>query len=656
MMKKLLQLVLMIMLVMGMSVASQAGTIAVGSATGDPGTQVSIPVTINMADGVKTSCSFSIAFDKTKLQYASKTSGDMGASLLIASTADINAAGKVQPIVTFEDGGPTSGTIVTFKFNILTGAAAGATPLTTGDLTAAPATPALTGTSGSVTINAAACTGPTITVGTDTACEQGDTVEIPVTVDSTNSQPDASFSVSFDKTKLQFTGTAAGTMNAEILIEKTDEINAAGKAGIIARFATATSGTIVKLKFTALAALTADLPLTIGDIIPSDKFCGEDGAVEQSCIPACSVTIGPTTATVTCGSFKQFTSTTTGTCGALTWSVVSSIGSNVTQGGLYRAGTNETGASVHDTVNIKSSSSEILASAVVTVPDCTGTTVCTVNIIPESETVDCGNTVNFSAITTGTGCATPVYTWSVVSTIGSTINQTTGLYTAGENTTGTSKTDKVRVTDTANNVFDTATVIVPDCTVVCLALTVDPTESAQGQTLKVKLSSADKIFKNVNKDDIIVDFGSGITVNKITDKSEGSIKVEITIDANATVGTRTVLVTVSDTVCGEGTFGVTKAPVIVIAPPYGNAGATIENVTITGRDTHFAKGKSKVKFGKNIEVSNKVVVDENTITVKIKIGKKAVVGSRAVTVTTKLGDELKEIATGNFVVLPAATE
>jgi len=46
------------------------------------------------------------------------------------------------------------------------------------------------------------------------------------------------------------------------------------------------------------------------------------------------------------------------------------------------------------------------------------------------------------------------------------------------------------------------------------------------------------------------------------------------------------------------------------------------------------------------------VVDENTITLKIKIGKKAVVGSRPVTVTTNLGNNQKEVVTGSFVVLP----
>jgi hypothetical protein len=618
-----------------------------------------------MADGVKTSCSFSVSFDNTKLEYAGKTSGDMGASLLIASTADINTAGKVQPIVSFEDGGATSGTIVSFKFNIKTGAAAGATPLTIGDLTSAPATPALTGTSGSVTINPALCTGPTITVGTDNACHQGDTVEIPVTIDDIAGQPDVSFSVSFDKTKLQYTGTDDGTMSATIIAQKVDETNTAGKAQLIARFATggATSGTIVKLKFTALADLTTDLPLTIGDIIPSDAFCGEDGAVD-SCPALCTVTIDPQTATIFEGGQRTFTATTTGTeCATpvYSWSITTSIGSTITADGVYTAGSISSGTSAVDTVTATDSANgNIKGDAVVTVINIPEN--CIVAISPaEPSTVECGNTIQFAATSTGTACDTPiVYEWNVTSSIGSTITET-GLYKAGENNQEpcNPKTDIVRVTDTVNGGSAFAMVTVNTCypcQPLCLDLTtVEPAESAQGQTLKVVLTAPENAFKDIPKDEITVDFGSGITMNKIKDKDKDFLKVEITIDANAIVGTRTVLVT-TPVECYEGTFGVTLAPTIFITPFSGRAGETIENVTITGQRTHFEKGETKVKFGKNIEVKKRSINDASSISLKIKIGKKAVVGIRTVTVTTNLGNDYKEVVTGTFVVLPAPVE
>jgi hypothetical protein len=653
MIKKLMQLIFMIMLIMGMSAASQAATITVGSATGDAGTQVSIPITIDDTAG-RLDCSFSVSFDTTKLEYAGKTSGNMGATLLMASTPDINAAGKAQPIVQFEEGGATSGTIVNFKFNIKSGAAAGKTPLTIGDITPAGT---YTGVSGSVTINAAACVGPVIAVGTDTACTTGETVEIPITIEDTAGRLDCSFSVSFDNTKLEYTGKTSGNMGASLLMASTPDINAAGKAQPIVQFEEggATSGTIVTFKFKLLADIPAgsEVPLTIGDITPADTYCGEDGAVECAEIPVvCTVTISPKTATVIEGGQRTFTASTTGTgCAApaYSWKVISSIGSTITTAGVYTAGSIPSGTSATDTVTVTDTANgNITDSAVVTVIP--KPTVCTVNISPQSATVDCGNTVQFSATTTGTGCATPVYQWSVTSTIGSTISQS-GLYKAGTNQTGGNVTDRVRVTDTANNKSATADVTVRDCTVHCLVLTPDITSSPQGQTLKIKLSTAEKMFKDVNKSQIIVDFGEGITVNKIVDKESTWIKVEITIDANANIGTRTILVT-TPAQCAEGSFRVTPKPTIFITPPSGRAGTTIETVTITGVLTHFEKGKTSVKFGKNIEVDKKTIVSPTSLTVKIKIGKKATVGSRTVTVTTNLGNDIKEVATGTFIVLP----
>ena len=654
MIKKLMQLVLMIMLVMGMSVASQAATITVGSASGDVGAQVSIPITIDSTAG-RLDCSFSVSFDNTKLEYAGKTSGDMEASLLVASTADINAAGKVQPIVTFEEGGATSGTIVSFKFNIKTGATAGATLLTIGDI--AP-TGTYTGVSGSVTINTVVCIGPTITVGDDTACYAEDLVEIPVTIDDTAGRLDCSFSVSFDNTKLQYTGKTSGDMEASLLVASTADINAAGKVQPIVTFEDggATSGTIVTFKFTVLADLTESLALTIGDLSPSGTYCGEDGAVACEIPSTCTVTIEPQTLEIYEGALHTFTSTTTGTCPPVVWSVVSTIGSTITQTGLYHAG--ETDADVTDTVTVTAGTAS--ASAVVTVKNRV-IGACDVAISPaEPGTVECTNEIVFTATSTGTACETPiVYEWSIITTIESTI--TDGLYKAGMNDQDPcrSVTDIVRVTDTTNGATDSVTVTVnPCCGPICLDLTtVEPAESAQGQTLVVVLTAPEDAFKNIPKDEITVDFGEGITVNKIKDKSNNTLKVEITIDANAAiVGTRTVLVTTTPVVCYEGTFGVTLAPTIVILPLSGRAGEKIENVTITGQRTHFVQGKTKVKFGKNIDVSDKTVVDENTITLKIKIGKKAVVGSRVVTVTTNLGNDTKEVVTGSFVVLPAPAE
>ena len=72
---------------------------------------------------------------------------------------------------------------------------------------------------------------------------------------------------------------------------------------------------------------------------------------------------------------------------------------------------------------------------------------CTVIISPSSAAVFEGGTQTFSASTSGQGCKTAAYTWSVASTIGSTITQH-GVYTAGS--TDTIVTETITVIDTAN--------------------------------------------------------------------------------------------------------------------------------------------------------------------------------------------------------------
>jgi len=132
---------------------------------------------------------------------------------------------------------------------------------------------------------ATTCTGPTITVGTVSACTSGSSVEVPITINDTAEQLTCSFSVSFDNTKLQYTGKTSGTMGASLLLASTSDINAAGIFQPIVSFEEGgpTSGTICKLKFTLLSAIAdgAKVDLTIGDInstIPG-TFCGESGAI-----------------------------------------------------------------------------------------------------------------------------------------------------------------------------------------------------------------------------------------------------------------------------------------------------------------------------------------------------------------------------------------
>jgi hypothetical protein len=274
---------------------------------------------------------------------------------------------------------------------------------------------------------------------------------------------------------------------------------------------------------------------------------------------------------------------------------------------------------------------------------------CSIIISPATVTVDCGNEIQFAAIPTGT-CETPDYTWSLISTIGSTITQN-GLYTAGSNCTAQYATDTIMVIDSVNNnITATATVKVGSCT--CFPpLTVEPSEGQQGQTYTVELSTTEDIFKDVSKKYITVDFGVGITVNKIIEKSKNSLKVNITIEPDTPIGIRTAIV-ITPVNAAEGTFTVRKGPSIILHPLFGRKGETLEDVRITGHLTHFAQGKTKVKFDKEITVKQVTVVDANTITMKIKINENAEIGIHGVTVITNLGGGIEEIATTSFVVLP----
>jgi len=90
---------------------------------------------------------------------------------------------------------------------------------------------------------------------------------------------------------------------------------------------------------------------------------------------------------------------------------------------------------------------------------------CDVVIAPSSETVKSGDTVEFTALTTCDEVEVEGsnYLWEVESTLGSSIDENTGLYTAGDNNTDDDVTDTILVTDTANgNVTATASVTVEE--------------------------------------------------------------------------------------------------------------------------------------------------------------------------------------------------
>ena len=85
--------------------------------------------------------------------------------------------------------------------------------------------------------------------------------------------------------------------------------------------------------------------------------------------------------------------------------------------------------------------------------------LCTITITPASISVASEEQVAFTATVTGAECSSSQLQWSVVSTIGSTIDDA-GNYQAGENNSGATLTDTVLVIDSANNISATATISV----------------------------------------------------------------------------------------------------------------------------------------------------------------------------------------------------
>jgi len=181
--------------------------------------------------------------------------------------------------------------------------------------------------------------------------------------------------------------------------------------------------------------------------------------------PSCSVVISPSSATVESGDTAEFTAVTT--CGGAdvtgthTWEITDDAGilSDINQDGQYTAGNNDTGSDITETIKVTDTSNNVTDTATVTVKT-NEVPVCEVIISPDSVTVRSFETAQFEAQTICDGDVVEgTLQWEVTNTIGSSID-VTGLYTAGDNNTGSGVIDTIQVTDTDYGVSDTAEVTV----------------------------------------------------------------------------------------------------------------------------------------------------------------------------------------------------
>jgi Quinohemoprotein amine dehydrogenase, alpha subunit domain III len=147
-----------------------------------------------------------------------------------------------------------------------------------------------------------------------------------------------------------------------------------------------------------------------------------------------------------------------------------------------------------------------------------------------------------------------------------------------------------------------------------------------------------------------VSFGSDIIVSNLRNVSANSLTVDISIDATATPGARTV--TVTTPLAGGGTETASLAagfvvsasanlPLASITPDRGAQAQTLD-VAIVGTDTHFRAGTTFANFGDGISIDALVVHDPTHATATVSVSPTTTLGWRTVTLVT--GGEQATIA------------
>ncbi|MHB8896045.1 MAG: beta strand repeat-containing protein, partial [Candidatus Geothermincolia bacterium] len=178
---------------------------------------------------------------------------------------------------------------------------------------------------------------------------------------------------------------------------------------------------------------------------------------------------------------------------------------------------------------------------------------------------------------------------------------------------------------------------------------INPASGAQGQTMNVAIVGTSTAFANGTS---VASFGAGITVNStaVTDTTHAT--ANITIDAAATSGTRSVnVITGGETPDALATgFTVRDAKIASIGTASGAQGQTM-NVAIVGTSTAFVNGTSVASFGAGITVNSTSVTDATHATANITIDAAATAGPGDVNVIT--GGETPDLLASAFTVRDA---
>ncbi|MBN2288638.1 MAG: T9SS type A sorting domain-containing protein [Candidatus Glassbacteria bacterium] len=275
-------------------------TIKVVSATGDPGASVTVKVTATSDKNIA-GASFTVNFDKAKLQIASTAAGADASSMtpVGVEVASANSDGSLEvSLVDFTFSNPvaagTDKEVYAVTFTIAAGAAAGDIPVTLTDVSLSDESAGdivVTVADGAVTVAGAEPepepepTGDNAFWITDGEGEAGSDVAVKLMVTTDKNVAGASFTVNFDKAKLQIASTAAGADAASMTPVGVEVSSANGDGSLEVSLvdftfsnpiAAGASKEVYAITFTIVAGTAAgDVALSLTDVSLSDESAGE---------------------------------------------------------------------------------------------------------------------------------------------------------------------------------------------------------------------------------------------------------------------------------------------------------------------------------------------------------------------------------------------
>jgi FG-GAP repeat len=163
---------------------------------------------------------------------------------------------------------------------------------------------------------------------------------------------------------------------------------------------------------------------------------------------------------------------------------------------------------------------------------------------------------------------------------------------------------------------------------------VTPAVGTPGQTnLTVRVRG---VFTHFANGTTAASFGPGITVNSVSVQHANQATVNVTIDAGAAPGGRTITLTSGGEVVSTAGFTVAVDPpaIVSVSPPSGQQNTPALDVVVTGNFTHFVQGNTTASFSGGITVNAVTVVSPTQATVNLSISPDTVPSSRTVTLTT----------------------